>query len=345
MFKLRDVARLADVSVATASAVMNGKGTVSEKLRKRVEAAVEALDYQPDHVARSLAVRATHTIGMLIPDITNPFFTAVMQGVEEEARQSRYWVIYCNANRDWELERHYMSSLFARRVDGVILAPTNPNIALDRLSRRRIPLVLFDRIPQGFSGAAVVTDNFGASRAAGRYLIELGHKRIAIINGRLDVSNGLERLEGFRQALQEADLPLADEYCQRGDFSIKGGYQCGLHLMRLPHPPTAIFCCNDTMTLGLMRALAELRIPCPDCVSVLGFDDFEWAASFSPRLSTIAQPAYEIGRRATGLLLRMLKRNKQEGEQEKDEVIVLQNELRIRDSTAPPATIDVAQSA
>jgi LacI family transcriptional regulator len=241
VFTLRDVARLADVSIATASAVMSGKGTVSSKLKKRVEAAAEALDYQPDQVARSLAVRETHTIGMLIPDITNPFFTAVMQGVEDKARQSNYWVIYCNANKDGELERHYLSSLFARRMDGVLLAPTDPHTTLDRLIRRRIPVVLFDRIPADFSGAAVVTNNLAASRAAARYLIELGHKRIAIITGRLDVSNGFDRLEGFRQALQEAHLPLADEYCQRGDFSLKSGYQCGLQLMRLPQPPPRFF--------------------------------------------------------------------------------------------------------
>jgi DNA-binding LacI/PurR family transcriptional regulator len=164
----------------------------------------------------------------------------------------------------------------------------------------------------------------------------LGHERIAIITGRLELPNASDRLEGFRQALQEARLPLRDEYLGRGDFRLESGYRCGLELMRLSDPPTAVFSCNNKMTLGLMRALGELRIPCPERVSVLGFDDFDWAANFSPRLTTIAQPTYEMGRQAMELLVRKMQGGKQEPEQTEERVIVLQNELRIRDSTAPP---------
>ena len=336
MLTLRDVARLANVSIATVSAVINNKGRVSGKLTQRVKRAMEALDYHPDQVARSLRVRRTDAIGMLIPDITNPFFTDVMRGVEDEARRGGYSVIFCNVNEDPELERIHLSTLFSRRVDGVLLAPTDSHAAQDRLTRRRFPLVFFDRIPQGFSGAAVVTDNLSASREAARHLIGLGHKRIAIIAGRLDLSNGLDRLEGFRQALQEACLPLPDEYLRCGDFRLESGYRCGLELMRLPNPPTAIFCCNNKMTLGLMRALGELRIPCPERVSVLGFDDFDWAANFSPRLTTIAQPTYEMGRRAMAMLVRKMRREEGGEDLGGDQVVVLKNELRVRDSTAPP---------
>ena len=272
----------------------------------------------------------------MIPDVTNPFFTDVMQGVEDEARRSGYSVIFCNANEDRELERNHLGTLFSRRVDGVLIAPTEPEAAQDRLTRRRFPMVFFDRIPHGYSGPAVVTDNIGASREAGRHLIKLGHERIAIIAGRLDLSNALDRLEGFRQALQESHLPLPGMYLQSGDFRLHSGYQCGMHLMQLPNPPTAIFCCNNKMTLGLMRALGELRIPCPEQVSVLGFDDFDWAANFSPRLTSVAQPTYEMGRRATELLVQTLQLGKAEAGPGASQVVVLQNELRIRDSTAPP---------
>ncbi|MGD0007419.1 MAG: LacI family DNA-binding transcriptional regulator [Terriglobia bacterium] len=333
---IRDVARLAEVSVATASAVINKKGTVSPKLTQRVLSAMEALDYHPDQIARSLKVRQTQTIGIVVPDVTNPFFTDVIRGVENEARAHGYSLILCDSNEDPALEQTNLNTLFARRVDGVLLAPTEPHAAQDRLTLRRFPLVFFDRVSPGFTGSAVVTDNLGAAYDGTRHLIGLGHERLAIITGRLNLSNGLDRLEGFRKALQQAGLPLHDEYLQRGDFQLESGYSCGLKLLQLAVPPTAIFCCNNQMTLGLMRALCELRVPCPDRVSVLGFDDFDWAANFSPRLTTVAQPTLEMGKRAVQILLRKMKsfRGQVGGDEEK--VVVLKAELRVRDSTAAP---------
>jgi LacI family transcriptional regulator len=208
--------------------------------------------------------------------------------------------------------------------------------AEERLLRKRFPLVFFDRVPPGYSGAGVVTDNVRASRDAARHLISLGHTRIAIIAGRLDVSNGAERLEGFRQELQRAALPLPDEYLKRGDFKLESGYEKGLELMRHPSPPTAVFSCNNKMTLGLMRALGELRISCPERVSVLGFDDFDWTSSFIPHLTAVSQPTYEMGRRATEILLHKIVHDKDGTGGVEEHLVVLPNELRIRDSTAPP---------
>jgi len=333
---IRHVAQLANVSIATASLVANGKSGVSPRLTQRVKAAMEALDYHPDQVARSLKSRRTLTVGMVIPDVTNPFFTDVMGGVEDEARGNGYSVIFCNANEDPVLQQHYLSMLSSRRVDGVLLAPADPHAAEYYLTRRRTPFVFLDRLSAGFSGGAVVTDNLGAAYEATCYLITLGHQRIAIITGRLDLSNGRDRLEGFRKALQEACLPLREDYLQHGDFRLEGGYQSGLRLMQLAEPPTAIFACNNKMTLGLMGALRELRIPCPERVSVLGFDDFDWAANFSPRLTTVAQPTYQMGRQAMEMLVRMMQRAKGELAPGEEHVAVLQNELRVRDSTAPP---------
>jgi LacI family transcriptional regulator len=338
LLTIRDVARLADVSIATVSAVINGKSGVSDKLVQRVRRAMEALDYHPNHVARSLKVRQTNTIGMMIPDVTNPFFADVMHGVEDEARRNNYSVIFCNAAEDPELERRQLSMLFSRRVDGVLLAPTDSHAAQDRLINRRFPLVFFDRIPSGFSGTAVVTDNFEASRQAARHLISLGHRRVAIITGRLSLSNGLQRLEGFRRGLQEANLPFPESYLRCGEFQLETAHKCGLDLMRLAEPPTAVFCCNNKMTLGLMRALGELRIPCPERVSVLGFDDFDWAVNFSPRLTTVAQPSYQMGKRAVELLLTKLRGEKGSPDTDHDTIVTLKAELRVRDSTAPPYT-------
>jgi LacI family transcriptional regulator len=345
LYTIRDIARLAGVSVATVSGVLNNKATVKPALVERVKKAMEALDYHPDQVARSLRVRRTFTVGMVIADVTNPFFTDVIRGVEKEAQANGYSVILCDSNEDPALERHYLGTLSARRVDGVLLAPTSSPSAQESRIHKRFPIVLIDRTPLGFSGDAVITDNFSAAYEGTRHLIDLGHRRIAIITGQLNLSNGLDRLEGFRKALQEEHLALPDQYLQQGDFQLESGYQCGLALMRLPTPPTAVFSSNNKMTLGLMRALRELHIPCPDQASVLGFDDFEWSAYFTPRLTTIAQPTYEMGRRAMQILLRKLQvaNNKEEGTEAPTEslaeTVKLKAELRVRDSTAVPGSL------
>jgi len=342
LLTIRDVAKLAGVSVATVSAVMNDKGGVSEKLSKRVREAMEALDYHPNQVARSLKVQETRTIGMVVPDVANSFFTDVIKGAENEARAQGYSLILCDSAEDPSVEQDNLNALFARRVDGVLLSPTKAYVAQDRLIRRRFPLVFFDRIAPGFEGSAVVTNNLLAAHDATRYLIGLGHRRIAIITGQLSWSNGLDRLEGFRTALQESGLPLREEYLQRGDFQSESGYSCGLKLLQLPLPPTAVFCCNNHMTLGFTRALRELGIPCPGLVSVLGFDDFDWAAYLTPRLTTVAQATFEMGKQAVQMLLGKMESHKRGDEEVERKLTVLTAELRVRDSTAPPPLGDGA---
>ena len=342
MTTIRDVARLAGVSVATTSKVINKKGAVRPKLTQRVLSAMESLDYHPNQIARSLKVRETRTVGMVIPDIINPFFTAVIRGVESEARARGYSLILCDSQEDPSLEQANLNMLFARRVDGVLLAPTRANVAQDRLTRRRLPLVFFDRIWPGFAGSAVVVDNLGAAYDATRHLIGLGHRRIAIITGRLDLSTGMDRLEGFRRALQRAGLPLHDRYLQQGDFQLESGYSCGLNLLQLAEPPTAVFSCGNQMTLGLMRALGELGVPCPGRVSVLGFDDFDWVANFSPRLTTVAQPSMEMGKQAVMMLLRKIESFNEADRDDEEKVVTLRAELRVRDSTASPSLVDEA---
>jgi LacI family transcriptional regulator len=337
LYTIRDIARLAQVSTATVSYVINGKGRVSEPLKRRVLEAMTALDYHPDQVARSLKVRHTCVLGVVIPDVSNPFFAEVMRGIEDEARKFGYSVIFCNTNEDPELERKHLETLFARRVDGVLLSSNLVRPEELHHAKRRFPMVFFDRTPPGFSGTAVVTDNFGASREAIGHLIELGHSRIAIISGSQDLSVANARLEGFRRALQEANLPLPNEFLKFGDFfKLENGYTHGCELMRLPSPPTAIFCCNNRLTLGLMRALCELGIPCPERVSVLAFDDFEWVASFRPHLTSVAQPTYLMGKLATEILIQRLRHDGNPDEKIEEKVVVLPNELRIRESTAPP---------
>jgi LacI family transcriptional regulator len=332
-YTMRDVARLAGVSIATVSAVVTGKKPVSDNLRGRVEEAMRALDYHPDHVARSLKMGSTNVVGMVIPDVTNPFFTELMQGAEEEARRCGISVMLCNTDGDAAIENWQLNTLLAHRVDGILVSCADSFIPWERLERRKIPFVFFDRVPLGFKGAAVVLDNRAAAAEATRYLIGLGHRRIAIIAGSQKVSPGIARLEGFREAMEAAHLSVRTQYVRVGDFSIDGGYQAGLELLALPTRPTAIFSCNNKMTLGLMRAIGEQKVPCPDAISVIGFDEFEWSANFSPRLTTMGQPTRAMGRKAMQILLDQI--NARE-DYVSPGTIVFGSELNVRDSTAPP---------
>jgi LacI family transcriptional regulator len=310
--------------------------TVRPRLREKVQEAIRALDYHPNQIARSLKMQRTHTVGMVVPDIANPFFTSVVRGVEMAGQQYGYSVILCDTNEDPEQERQQLSTLFSRRVDGALISSSNYECARDRFARRRFPVVFFDRIPRGYKGDAVLTDNLSAAYRAVRYLIELGHRRIAIITGTLDLSVVADRMDGYRKAMQEAGLAIPIPYVQQGDFTLASGHRCGVDVMRLPEPPTAIFSCNNLMTLGLMGALLELRIACPKHISVLGFDDFDWAASFNPRLTTMAQQMLEMGRSAMRMLVHRIESPLGDPDNEQDRTIVLEAELRVRDSTAPP---------
>lgn len=335
---MRDVARLADVSVATVSAVINGTAVVSPVRAERIRKAMEVLDYHADQIARSLKTGRTHVVGMVIPDVSNSFYPQVIMGAEEVARVANYSVILCNANEDAAQEQRQLATLFSHRVDGVLIACSDPEIAMDRLLRRRFPIVCFDRIPAGFRGDAVSTDNFAGGYEATRHLLKLGHKRIAVLAGRAQLSTHSGRLDGFRRAMQEADLVVRQEHCLIGGLKAEFGYDLGLSLFRSAEPPTGVFCSNNNMLLGFMRALGEAGVNCPRQISVVGFDDYAWTENFHPALTTVAQPARELGRRAMQLLLSRLEISSQEHVNAEYQRVVLPPELRVRASTAPPAT-------
>lgn len=334
---LHDVAALAGVSIATVSAVVNQKSSVGEKSRQRVEAALQQLDYRPHPLARSLKTGRSHAIGLVVPDITNPFFPEAMAGIEAVARSRGYSVLLANSNEDPAQERQNLHFLHSRRVDGIVLVCASGGVDYAPFTSSHCPIVFMDRLPAGkVSAPSVIVDNAGAARRATQHLLALGHERIAIIAGRLDLSVGSGRLAGFKQALRSARLPLRPEYLQLGDFQPDSGYRAGLHLMSLAEPPTAVFACNNSMTLGLMRALAERQIDCPERVSVLAFDDFPWAAHFRPELTTVAQPVLELGRQAMRLLLAAIDPASPEAAEIKGNQVILSAELRIRKSTAAP---------
>ena len=334
---MRDVARLASVSVTTVSSVVNGRGGVSPKLSGRVEDAIAALDYHPNEVARSLKVNRTFTLGMIVPDVSNFFFNNVLQGVEPNARRHGYSVVLCDSHEDPAEERALLKMLISRRVDGILLASAQADWAEHNIPRRHPPIVCFDRQPTGFKGRAVVVDNIKAGYKATRHLIELGHQRIATVAGPESTLTGHGRMEGYRRALQEAGIPSREGYIRPGGYSMEGGYRAAVEILRLADPPTAIFCANNRMTLGVMSALKDLRLSCPQCVSVCGCDAFDWSELFSPKLTIIVQPSYRMGQVAVELLLEVIKTPDQQPEAGEAGYVVLDSELRIGESTAPPS--------
>lgn len=334
-YTMQDVARLAGVSVSTVSAVVNKKDIVSPELTRRVQQAIEAIGFFPHQGARRLRIGRTHLIGMVIPDVANPFYVEIMRGVEDEAFRNGYELMLCNSNLQPELERRHLNALHAQRVDGILLAPSDSFTAHEALLRSQAPIVLMDCIPIDSKVSCVITNNFEASYEAIRYLIGLGHQRIAVISGIQVHSTILDRMEGYRKAMREANLPIREEYLGQGDSHIESGHGYGLSLLQSSEPPTAIFALNNRMTLGVLQALRELAIPCPGRVSVISFDDPDWAAVFNPSLTSIEQPTYQIGKRAVELLLQSIQ--SEEGEAEIKAVqVVLKSTLRIRGSTGPP---------
>ncbi len=333
---MRDVARLAGVSVATVSAVLNGTPRVSDHRKQRVVEAMDALDYYPDGVARSLKKGLTQVIGMVIPDLTNEFYPQVIRGVEDAARERGYSLILCDCNEDPEQEKRHLDVLFSRRVDGVLIACSNSAGAYEHLSRRRFPVVFFDRIPHGWQGGAVCSDDERAAYGATKHLIELGHTRIGIVAGRQEYSTHAARLEGFRKAMQEARLLVHDEYFRTEALSIEKGYEYGKEFFRCDPAPTAILATNNRALLGLIRAAGECKVSIPDSMSLVGFDDYAWTQNFSPGLTTIAQPTWEIGRRALEMLVDRIEGREASGRSSGQTPLRLQSRLVVRGSTAPP---------
>jgi LacI family transcriptional regulator len=304
---LKDVADHAGVSTATISRVLNGTGFVSDALRERVLAAVEDLNYTPNGVARSMAQSRTLTLALVVPDITNPFFTAVARGAEDAAQESGYSLIFCNTDQSPEKEQLYLRVLREKRVDGVLLAVSGREVHhIQRLVAAGMKIVLIDRDVPELNLPSVCVDNQGAVETATRYLIDRGHSRIGFMTGNLEVASAQERLDGYLAALAHAGIARDPALIVSGNFTQHGGHQAGLSLYRLPAPPTAIVSSNNEMTTGLLIALRECGRSVPYDVSLISFDDLPYFSLLEHPLTVVAQPMYEVGRRACQLLLHVL---------------------------------------
>jgi LacI family transcriptional regulator len=329
MATIREVAESAGVSYATVSHVINNTRLVSPETRQRVLTAMEALNYRPNALARSLRQGKTNTLGLVLPDSANPFFAEISRGIEDEAFKKGYSVFLCNTELDTQRELFYVDVLSKKQVDGIIfVAAGDQPDSLEYLRQRNMPVVMIDRDLPNVEVDAVLTDHSLGGYLATRHLLELGHTRIACIAGPSSITPSAERITGYRRALEEAGLPCDETLILRGDYHAQSGMEITHTILQMDPRPTAIFALNDLMALGALRAAAEEGCSVPSDLAVVGYDDLELAHFTNPPLTTIAQPKKEIGAQAIHLLVdRMSHKNRPPMR------VVLPPELIVRRST------------
>lgn len=327
---ISDVAARAGVSVSTVSRWLSGQ---SIRKGEAVQAAVEELAFRPNAMAQSLKSGRRGAIGVVVPDITNPFFAAAVKGLEQASRELSYRLLLANSDESNEREAEILADLTGR-VDGFILAPAHEqDRAPLRLHEAGAPAVLLDReVSGGELFDVVIVDNVNGAASAARHLTGLGHTSIAMINGPTDTTPGRERREGFVGALLEAGLELVPEYDLTGDFREASGRSLTLQLLSLPQPPSAIFTANNLMTAGALTALRDMRVRVPAAVSIIGFDDLSLGSLLQPPLTCISRPDVEQGALAMRLLLSRIADQSQDPPRR----VVLDTHLVVRGSTAPP---------
>jgi LacI family transcriptional regulator len=325
---ISDVARESRVSIFTVSAVVNKKSHVGKNLRQRVENAIRKLNYRPNLIARSLIKQKTQTIGMIVPDIANPFFPMVVRGAEDAAQKQGYNLLLCNSDDSLAKEESAVELLLSKRVDGILLTKAagdfRPSLR-QMIKEVNIPFVLVMRTYPQLTKVAVISDDYQGAYEAVCHLARAGRRRIGLVSGPLKISNAKERWRGFRDALEAKNLPYQPDLVVEGDYRIESGFRGGHAL--LSHRPDGIYVANHLMTIGLLKAAEEMGLKCPQDFGLVSFDDYPWLGVFRPRLTTVELPKHQLGSEAAELLIRRIA-----GDRSKPVLRKLQPELRIRES-------------
>jgi DNA-binding LacI/PurR family transcriptional regulator len=329
MATIKDVAKEAGVSVATVSKILNYADYSTTQTREKVMNVIKRLNYQPNHIARSMVNGKTGMIALVIPDVRNSFFTEVARGVEDVANKYDFRVILCNTDEDPAKQKNYIDVLQGRIIDGFIIAvASDDDRQLKKIDRTKLPFVLIDRQCQNLLVDAIIVDNRDGAFKAVNHLIANGHRRVGFIAGKRDTQTGRDRLRGYRDALAESGVACDLNLVQDGEFTSAGGYLATKALISLPERPTAIFASNNAMTIGMLKALTEAKIRIPEEMAVIGFDDTDWTDFFTPPLTVVRQPTYTMGTLAGEILFQRLSETVFLERKE----IVLKPELVIRES-------------
>lgn len=309
MATIKDVAKHAGVSIATVSKYING-GNVLDENRKLIDKAIKDLNYKVNIMARGLKTNETMTVGILIPSLTNLFFTTIVSNVENRLLEEGYSTILCDYREDEELEQEKLNFLISKNVDGIIMVPScmNDSMLINDL-QEDIPVVLIDRNIEGNKCDVVLTDNINGSYDAVEQLIHRGHKRIGIICGPEEHYTAIERLTGYNRVHKDYGLVIVEGLIRFGNYQVEGGYEEFIELMKLKFPPTAVFVTNYEMTLGTIMGINEMNIKIPDELSLIGYDNLQLAKIVKPSLSIVTQPMEKIGQTAANLILKRLNKD------------------------------------
>lgn len=328
MSTIQDVAREAGVSVATVSRVINNSPSVASETRARVQSAIEKLKYEPSLLGRNLRRSETKMVLVLLPNISNPFYSKVVRGIEDVGHKNGYNIMLCNVDSNVERERTYLELLKKRMADGVIfMAPVLPVDELAEIASR-YPAIQCCEYKLGAPITHVSIDNLNASYKAVKYLIDLGHERIGFIGCKTDLISSIQREAGYKKALADAGIKFNPDFVRYGDYSFKSGVKAAKELIEMDNRPTAIFAISDLMAMGAIKSIREGNLSIPHDIAVVGFDNISFSSMLDPSLTTVAQPRYELGKIAMELLLEQMLKGSQEIKE-----IILESELIIRDST------------
>lgn len=312
---MKDIARQTGLGLATISSYFNG-GNVREKNRIKIEAAIEELHYEVNEVARGLKTNATRTIGVVIPELNNTFCAEIITGMEDVLRSHGYATIVCDCRTDRKLEQEAVEFLIRRRVDGIINMPVDEEGKhLRKFQKTGKPIVLIDRRIQGISCDSVLVDNRKAAEDAVQCFIKNGHRNIGIIGGPEGIFTAQERLAGYSKALKEAGIPIRGSLIFHGDYTIQGGVRGLEELVRSNPDMTAVFVTNYEMTMGAMIGVNELGIKIPEQLSMIGFDNLQFARACNPKLTIVSQPTDGIAREVARIMLEHLENGKQKNEE------------------------------
>lgn len=326
---IKDIARHAGVSIATVSRVINGNYPVSSEVKEKVFKAIKELDYRPNAIARSLKMVSTHTIGLLVPDIANPFFMNIAKALESVIGKYKYNIIVCSTEEDEQRESEYISLLEEKRVDAILLSSSSKtNIIRDKLMMLDIPIVLIDRKISGLEVTTITDDNTLGAYMLIRHLIDIGHKDIAIIDGPNSVSTGSDRLNGYLQAHEACGLKVITELIYSGSYTTEYGYEIATNLFNRGMTATAIFAANNLIAKGVLYAASDTKKSIPEDFSLVCFGDYEFTRLYNPSITCIIQKPEEIGKMAGEIIL-----NKIRDKNNMPESIVIPPELFIGKST------------
>ena len=329
MITIKDIARELDLSVNTVSRALNSKPDVSRQTRARVLETARRLHYVPNTIARSLVTSRTATLGLVVTDVVNPFYSRVIRGVEETARQLGYTIILVNSNESDEDEKAALRALRSKRVDGMLISPVQASYDhLAALQEDGVPLVLINRHFDELDTDYVINDNRLGAYLAVSHLVRLGHRAIACISGPKQISSVRERMHGYRQALEESAIPAEQQCVLHTTLTLEGGYQATSRLLQSYPGLTAIFAYSDLLAIGALKAIREAGRRIPDDLALVGYDDIEVSSFLEVPLTTIHQPAREMGRQAVEVLQHII----QVGGTEQHQHIVLQPRLVVRSS-------------